>query len=56
MMAYYSRYYIMETPFVLLVTVYFHGIVQAQGLGGAEKSTTAFDQWTREKTVWVRTR
>ena len=23
---------------VLLVTVYFHGIVQAQGLGGAEKS------------------
>ncbi|MEU5265500.1 aldehyde dehydrogenase family protein [Amycolatopsis sp. NPDC021455] len=26
------------------------------GFGGAEKSTTAFDQWTREKTVWIRTR
>jgi gamma-glutamyl-gamma-aminobutyraldehyde dehydrogenase len=26
------------------------------GFGGAEKSTTAFEQWTREKTIWVRTR
>ena len=26
------------TTIVLLVTVYFHGIVQGQGLGGAEKS------------------
>ena len=26
------------------------------GFGGAEKSTVAFDQWTREKTVWIRTR
>ena len=26
------------------------------GFGGAEKSTNAFDQWTREKTVWIRTR
>jgi gamma-glutamyl-gamma-aminobutyraldehyde dehydrogenase len=26
------------------------------GFGGAEKSTSAFDQWTREKTVWLRTR
>ncbi|MCX5366445.1 aldehyde dehydrogenase family protein [Streptomyces sp. NBC_00124] len=26
------------------------------GFGGAEKSTDAFDQWTREKTIWIRTR
>ncbi|MFD9124786.1 aldehyde dehydrogenase family protein [Kitasatospora sp. NPDC059571] len=26
------------------------------GFGGAEKSTAAFAQWTREKTVWIRTR
>ncbi|MBC9824019.1 aldehyde dehydrogenase family protein [Terrabacter sp. MAHUQ-38] len=26
------------------------------GFGSPEKSTTAFEQWTREKTVWVRTR
>jgi 4-(gamma-glutamylamino)butanal dehydrogenase len=26
------------------------------GFGGTEKSTTAFDQWTRQKTVWIRTR
>ena len=26
------------------------------GFGGVEKSTNAFDQWTREKTVWIRTR
>lgn len=26
------------------------------GFGGAEKSTDAFTQWTREKTVWIRTR
>lgn len=26
------------------------------GFGGAEKSTDAFAQWTREKTIWIRTR
>ncbi|MFF7986492.1 aldehyde dehydrogenase family protein [Streptomyces sp. NPDC007901] len=26
------------------------------GFGGAERSTDAFAQWTREKTVWIRTR
>jgi gamma-glutamyl-gamma-aminobutyraldehyde dehydrogenase len=26
------------------------------GFGGAEKSTDAFDQWTRQKTMWIRTR
>ncbi|MFE2431997.1 aldehyde dehydrogenase family protein [Streptomyces sp. NPDC059373] len=26
------------------------------GFGGSEKSTNAFEQWTREKTVWIRTR
>ncbi|MFF4731630.1 aldehyde dehydrogenase family protein [Streptomyces mirabilis] len=26
------------------------------GFGGVEKSTNAFEQWTREKTVWIRTR
>lgn len=37
----------MTTPF---------GGWKQSGFGGAEKSTTAFDQWTREKTVWIRTR
>ncbi|MFJ4200845.1 aldehyde dehydrogenase family protein [Streptomyces sviceus] len=26
------------------------------GFGGTEKSTNAFEQWTREKTIWIRTR
>jgi len=26
------------------------------GFGGTEKSTNAFEQWTREKTVWIRSR
>lgn len=29
---------------------------KSSGFGGAEKSTAAFEQWTREKTVWIRTR
>jgi gamma-glutamyl-gamma-aminobutyraldehyde dehydrogenase len=37
------------------ITTPFGGWKQS-GFGGAEKSTTAFDQWTREKTVWVQTR
>jgi 4-(gamma-glutamylamino)butanal dehydrogenase len=37
------------------ITTPFGGWKQS-GFGGAEKSTTAFDQWTREKTVWLRTR
>ncbi|MEJ2851877.1 MULTISPECIES: aldehyde dehydrogenase family protein [unclassified Saccharothrix] len=37
------------------ITTPFGGWKQS-GYGGAEKSTTAFDQWTREKTVWIRTR
>ncbi|KUN82744.1 aldehyde dehydrogenase family protein [Streptomyces griseoruber] len=37
----------MTTPF---------GGWKQSGFGGAEKSTGAFDQWTREKTVWIRTR
>ncbi|WP_158845417.1 aldehyde dehydrogenase family protein [Saccharothrix deserti] len=37
------------------ITTPFGGWKQS-GFGGAEKSTTAFDQWTREKTVWIRTR
>lgn len=37
----------MTTPF---------GGWKQSGFGGAEKSTTAFDQWTRQKTVWIRTR
>ncbi|MEV6336089.1 aldehyde dehydrogenase family protein [Nocardia vinacea] len=37
------------------ITVPFGGWKQS-GFGGVEKSTTAFDQWTREKTVWIRTR
>ncbi|MFC3889882.1 aldehyde dehydrogenase family protein [Lentzea rhizosphaerae] len=37
------------------ITTPFGGWKQS-GFGGAEKSTTAFDQWTREKTTWLRTR
>lgn len=37
------------------ITTPFGGWKQS-GFGGAEKSTTAFDQWSREKTVWIRTR
>lgn len=37
------------------ITAPFGGWKQS-GFGGSEKSTTAFDQWTREKTVWIRTR
>ena len=37
------------------ITAPFGGWKQS-GFGGAERSTTAFDQWTREKTVWIRTR
>jgi len=37
------------------ITTPFGGWKQS-GFGGAEKSTAAFEQWTREKTVWVRTR
>jgi gamma-glutamyl-gamma-aminobutyraldehyde dehydrogenase len=37
------------------ITTPFGGWKQS-GFGGAEKSTTAFNQWTREKTVWIRTR
>jgi gamma-glutamyl-gamma-aminobutyraldehyde dehydrogenase len=37
------------------ITTPFGGWKQS-GFGGAEKSTTAFEQWTREKTVWIRTR
>ncbi|WP_020136340.1 aldehyde dehydrogenase family protein [Streptomyces sp. 351MFTsu5.1] len=37
------------------ITTPFGGWKQS-GFGGAEKSTDAFDQWTREKTVWIRTR
>ncbi|QUC61742.1 aldehyde dehydrogenase family protein [Streptomyces sp. A2-16] len=37
------------------ITTPFGGWKQS-GFGGAEKSTNAFDQWTREKTVWIRTR
>lgn len=37
------------------ITTPFGGWKQS-GFGGAEKSTTAFDQWTAEKTVWIRTR
>jgi gamma-glutamyl-gamma-aminobutyraldehyde dehydrogenase len=37
------------------ITVPFGGWKQS-GFGGAEKSVNAFDQWTREKTVWIRTR
>ncbi|MGW0207613.1 aldehyde dehydrogenase family protein [Streptomyces sp. NPDC003233] len=32
------------------------GSWKQSGFGGAERSTNAFDQWTREKTVWIRTR
>ncbi|MER6127219.1 aldehyde dehydrogenase family protein [Streptomyces sp. NPDC001795] len=37
------------------ITTPFGGWKQS-GFGGAEKSTTAFEQWTRQKTVWIRTR
>ncbi|MFE9646201.1 aldehyde dehydrogenase family protein [Streptomyces sp. NPDC006365] len=37
------------------ITTPFGGWKQS-GFGGAEKSTNAFDQWTREKTIWIRTR
>lgn len=37
------------------ITTPFGGWKQS-GFGGAEKSTSAFEQWTREKTIWVRTR
>lgn len=37
------------------ITTPFGGWKQS-GFGGAEKSTTAFDQWTREKTIWLCTR
>jgi gamma-glutamyl-gamma-aminobutyraldehyde dehydrogenase len=37
------------------ITTPFGGWKQS-GFGGAEKSTDAFAQWTREKTIWIRTR
>jgi gamma-glutamyl-gamma-aminobutyraldehyde dehydrogenase len=37
------------------ITAPFGGWKQS-GFGGAERSTDAFAQWTREKTVWIRTR
>ncbi|MDX3246954.1 aldehyde dehydrogenase family protein [Streptomyces sp. ME18-1-4] len=37
------------------ITTPFGGWKQS-GFGGVEKSTDAFDQWTRQKTVWIRTR
>lgn len=37
------------------LTVPFGGWKQS-GFGGAEKSLRAFEQWTREKTVWIRLR
>jgi gamma-glutamyl-gamma-aminobutyraldehyde dehydrogenase len=37
------------------ITTPFGGWKQS-GFGGAEKSTNAFEQWTREKAVWIRTR
>jgi gamma-glutamyl-gamma-aminobutyraldehyde dehydrogenase len=37
------------------ITTPFGGWKQS-GFGGVEKSTDAFHQWTREKTVWIRTR
>ncbi|WP_327747738.1 aldehyde dehydrogenase family protein [Streptomyces europaeiscabiei] len=37
------------------ITTPFGGWKQS-GFGGVEKSTDAFDQWTREKTIWIRTR
>ncbi|MFF7068129.1 aldehyde dehydrogenase family protein [Streptomyces pseudovenezuelae] len=36
------------------ITTPFGGWKQS-GFGGVEKSTNAFDQWTREKTLWIRT-
>ncbi|BBC38734.1 Betaine aldehyde dehydrogenase [Streptomyces graminofaciens] len=37
------------------ITTPFGGWKQS-GFGGVEKSTDAFDQWTREKTIWIRAR
>jgi gamma-glutamyl-gamma-aminobutyraldehyde dehydrogenase len=37
------------------ITTPFGGWKQS-GFGGAEKSTDAFEQWTRQKTIWIRTR
>jgi gamma-glutamyl-gamma-aminobutyraldehyde dehydrogenase len=37
------------------ITTPFGGWKQS-GFGGVEKSTDAFHQWTREKTIWIRTR
>ncbi|MGW1957621.1 aldehyde dehydrogenase family protein [Streptomyces sp. NPDC001920] len=37
------------------ITTPFGGWKQS-GFGGGEKSTDAFAQWTRQKTVWIRTR
>ncbi|MEW2121234.1 aldehyde dehydrogenase family protein [Streptomyces sp. NPDC005474] len=37
------------------ITAPFGGWKQS-GFGGAEKSTDAFEQWTRQKTIWIRTR
>lgn len=37
------------------ITTPFGGWKQS-GFGAPEKSTSAFDQWTREKTTWIRTR
>jgi len=37
------------------ITTPFGGWKQS-GFGGVEKSTNAFEQWTREKAVWIRTR
>jgi gamma-glutamyl-gamma-aminobutyraldehyde dehydrogenase len=36
------------------ITTPFGGWNQS-GFGSAEKSTTAFEQWTRQKTIWIRT-
>ncbi|MFJ3307315.1 aldehyde dehydrogenase family protein [Streptomyces sp. NPDC086549] len=37
------------------ITTPFGGWRQS-GFGGAEKSTSAFEQWTSQKTLWIRTR
>jgi gamma-glutamyl-gamma-aminobutyraldehyde dehydrogenase len=37
------------------ITTPFGGWKQS-GFGGAEKSSDAFEQWTRQKTIWIRTR
>jgi 4-(gamma-glutamylamino)butanal dehydrogenase len=48
---------------VISVNCYSEGSIAApfggwkqSGFGGAEKSTNAFEQWTREKTIWTRIR